>query len=182
MAADGTNKIAQESKSRTTTLDHMMFTRGQQWVDTLVWSCVTEWKGLGSTIPATSGLNNYIASMGGNADELVAKLKIAQWAGFEKPTSHPLLKAAGRSRRALEDYVEVLEIRAGKRQSFQKHHNGRLGKSQGWSVYKNRFGNWRVALTSLTDGRPRHIGTYKTRKEARRVGRQTVANLREAAA
>jgi len=83
MAADGTTAVY-----------HMMFTRGQQWVDTLVWSCVTEWKGLGSTIPATSGLKNYLASMGGNADELVAELKVAQFACYDKATSLPLLKAA----------------------------------------------------------------------------------------
>ena len=110
---------------------------------------------------------------------LVDRLVQATIASVEKPRNRGLLQAMSEQRLTLESYVTELEKVAGFYRSAKNNQGGHLS-SKGWSVCKTRHKTWRLTLTSLRDGRPRQVGTFKTRAKANEEGRRMVAELRDA--
>ncbi len=110
---------------------------------------------------------------------LVDRLVQATIASVEKPRNRGLLQAMSERRLALEAYVKESEKAAGVYRSATNNQGGQPS-SKGWSVCKTRHGSWRLTLTSLMDGRPHQIGTFKTRAKANEEGLRRVTELRTA--
>ena len=168
----------------------LLLTRGQRLVDALIQALIHKPTRVMHTIPATTGiLSSYIKRMRGNGGVLIQDLKGAYVHSFRKPQDIHRLKSAARSRKALESYIEKLEIATGKRVPCPrnippKRIKPEHYKTTGWCVCRTRSGKrWRILLTSLEDGRPCSVrGTWAVREDARNVARAMIAKLRGEAA
>ena len=164
----------------------LTLTRGQQLVDSLIQAMIHRPTGSHSVEVCTDMLLKWIKKIKGDGTRPVTELRHAYRESFARPRYSLLLKRAARSRKKIEAYIEVLEITAGRRESIPRQVvslKPKGYKSQGWSVCKNRQGTWRIALTSLEDGRPVSIrGSWKRREDARNAARAMIAKLRGEAA
>ena len=112
---------------------------------------------------------------------LVDRLVQATMKHCENTSDRGLLEAMAESRLRIQAYITAIEKQAGTYDDVASNAGGRP-KSKGWGVCKTRHGTWRLTLTSLSDGRPRQVGTFNSRLEADTRGRELVAELRGEAA
>ena len=134
-------------------------------------------------------LCEYIEELDGDGKARVEVFVAAYLHSFSRLRDINRLRHTTTSRRTLEAYIRDLEIAAGRRpdnseqREFAHRKKYSYRKTQGWGVTKNRYGRWRISLTSIQDGRPRELkGTYRTRREARAKACGIIAKLREDAA
>ena len=163
-------------------MDGLLLTRGQLLVDTLIQALIHHPTHFRHTIAARRLLLvNYIKRMRGDGAERIRNLKRIYLHSFDKPQDIHRLRRAAQSRKDLEAYIEKLEIACGKREPIAMR---KRRKAKGWLVRRFRGQKvWRIALTSMQDGRPVDIkGSYKSRDDAEKAARAMIAKLRSEAA